>query len=233
MSQPLPVKTSLILVIALSLGFIILWGLSQRKETATPPVEKKTSPYPTWIKGFNASTYEGDRLITKIEADEFKINPRRFFIFNIKPFNEATLTNVRLEIHLYKGMSSKADLFSFSEGVLPLMNGGKKFAVKGMGLITRGVIKGLVLKIYRADRLSMVVKAGKGYIDFKKQETKMKGVSMEDVLSGRLIKSSSVIWDDKEKVFKVPGEYIAMTPKGQARGRGIKVDLDFVVSPLK
>ncbi len=56
---------------------------------------------------------------------------------------------------------------------------------------------------------------------------------MEDVLSGRLIKSSSVIWDDKEKVFKVPGEYIAMTPKGQARGRGIKVDLDFVVSPLK
>ncbi len=232
MSRSLSAKTSLILVIALSLGFIILWGLSQRKETATPPVEK-ASPYPTWIKGFNASTYEGDRLITKIEADEFKVNPRRFFIFNIKPFNEATLTNVRLEIHLYKGMSSKADLFSFSEGVLPLMNGGKKFAVKGMGLITRGVIKGLILKIYRADRLSMVVKAGRGYIDFKKNETKMRGVSIEDVLSGRLIKSGSVIWDNKEMVFNIPGEYIAMTPKGQARGRGIKVDLDFVVSPLK
>ncbi len=232
MSQPFPVKTSLILIIALSLGFI-LWGLSLRKETAPPPVVRKTSPYPIWLQGFTASTYEGDRLITKIEADEFKVNPRRFFIFNIKPFNEATLTNVRLDVHLYKGMSSKTDLFSFSEGVLPLMNGGKKFAVKGMGLITRGVIKGFILKIYRADRLSMVVKAGRGYIDFKKKETKMKGVSMEDVLSGRLIKSSSAIWDDKEKVFNIPGEYIAMTPKGQARGRGIKVDLDFVVSPLR
>lgn len=232
MSRPLPVKTSLILVIALALG-LIFWGLSQRKETATPPVVRKTSPYPIWIQGFTASTYKGNRLITKIEADEFKVNPRRFFVFNIKPLNEATLTNVRLEIHIYMGMSSKADLFSFGEGVLPLMNGGKKFAVNGMGLITRGVIKGLILKIYRADSLSIVVKASRGYIDFKKKETKMQGVSLEDVVSGRLIKSSSVIWDDTEKAFKVPGEYIAMTPEGRARGRGIKVDLNFVVTPLK
>jgi len=224
------IKAFLVFIATLSLG-LILWG--QRKETATPPVARKVSPYPVWIQGFTASTYQGDRLVTKIEADEFKINPRRFFIFNIKPFNEATLTNVRLDIHIYKGMSSKADLFSFSEGVLPLMNGDKKFAAKGMGLITRGVIKGLILKIYRADRPSMVVKASSGYIDFKKNETKMKGVSIEDVLSGRLIKSSSVIWDNKEMVFNVPGKYIAMTPEGRARGKKIRVDLDFAVSPLK
>jgi len=231
MRQHLHIKIFLISVIALSLG-VILWGLSQEKKTAPTSMARKPLPYPIWMQGLTASTYTGDRLITKMKADEFKVNPRRFFIFNIKPFNEATLTNVRLDIHLYNDISSKADLF-FNEGVLPIMNGDRKSAVKGMGLVTRGVIKGLILKIYRAGNPLMVVKASRGYIDFKKKETKMQRVSIEDVLSGRLIKSSSVIWNDKEKVFNVPGEYIAMTPEGRAKGRGIKVDLDFDVSPLK
>lgn len=220
-------------VVVLSLG-LILWGLSQRKETTAPSIEQKSSPYPVKIEGLSYSTYDydKDRLIARIKADEFKVNPRRFWIFNVRPFNEATLINAILEIYLYEDMPSEVNLFSFAQEFLSLNKEGKS-ALKGMGLITRGVIKGLTLMVYKADKLFLVVKAKEAYIDLKRKETRLVTVSIEDVLSKKLITSRSVVWDNKEKVFKIPGEYRAQTPKGQASGKGIKVDLDFVVSLLK
>jgi hypothetical protein len=41
-----------------------------------------------------------------------------------------------------------------------------------------------------------------------------------------------IIWDTKEKIFKIPGTYVAITPQGRATGKGIKVHLDFTVQPL-
>jgi len=231
MTHSLFVKVSLIVVIVLSLG-LILWGLSQKKETSFPSIVEKTSPYPIKIKGLSYSTYDSNRLIARIKADEFKVNPKRFWVFNIRPFNEATLTNSRLEVHLYENMPSDVELFSFGKDLLSLNKKGKA-ASKGMGLITRGVIRGLILQVYKADRLSIVVKAKEAYIDFKRKETHLVRAGIENVLSKKLIKSRSIIWDNKEKVFKIPGEYIALTPKGITKGRGIKVDLDFVVSLLK
>ncbi len=222
----------IILLIAFAFGTII-WGLMQ-KEPPPSSIEQKSFPYPIKIEGLSYSTYEKDRLIARIRADEFRVNPRRFWIFNIKPFNEATLINARLEVHLYENMPSEVSLFSFGKELLSLKNKKEgKSALKGMGLITRGVIKGLILKVYKTDRLSMVVKAKDAYIDFKKKKTKLLIASIEDVLSKKLIKASSIIWDNKEKVFKIPGEYMAQTPKGRASGKGIKIDLDFVVSPLR
>lgn len=235
MARSLFAKGILVSVIALSLGLVI-WCLVQQKEPSSPSASwEKAPPYPLWIKGFSVSAYEGDRPVTVIVADEFKVNPRKFFVFNVRPFNEATLTNARLKVYLYEKapskVPSKVDLFPFNEGLLPLKKGSKS-ARKGMGIITRGVIKGLTLEIYKFDKLSLVIKAKKAYIDFKRKKAKMARVSMESISAKKLIMSRSVIWDNEEKVFKIPGEYIALTSTGRARGKGIKVDLDFVVNSL-
>ncbi len=225
------VKVSLILIIALSLGFI-LWALSHRKESSPPlSTEQKTSTSPLRIKGLSHSTYFDDKLIAGIEADEFKVNQRRFWVFNIRPFNEATLTNVRLEFHFYDDMPSEKDLLSSVGDILSLNKQGKAVSQE-MGLITRGVIKGLVFEMYKGERLSILIKAQKAYIDFKRKKINMIGVSMESISSRKLIKSRSIIWNSKNKVFEIPGKYMAQTPKGQASGKGIKVDLDFTVTPL-
>jgi len=200
-----------------------------------PPASHKAerlSPYPVKIEKLLQTAYENNRLTVKIEADEFKVNPRRFWIFNVKSLNEATFSNLRLEIYLDNATYSNAELFSFGKGLLSF---GKKntYELTKRGQITRGVIKkGLTLKVYKVDTLSFVVKAKEAYIDLNTKETKLVRASIENVLSKKLIKSRSVIWDGKDKVFKVPGKYIAQTPKGVASGKGIKVDLNFAVKLL-
>ena len=223
-------KGLIIIFISLSLGFI-LWGIAFNRGSF-PPIEKETlSPYPIRIMGFSNSLYEDNKLVARVEAAEFKINPRKFFAFNIKPLNEATLTDVRLEIHLYKDTSSKVDLLPFGIVESLLVKKGSA-GLKGMGKVTRGVIKGLTIEIYKAERLAMIVKAEKAYMNFKNQELKIRNGSIEEVASQKVIKSKLITWDNKTKIFKVPGAYLVETPKGKATGKAIKVDLDFVVSPL-
>ncbi len=223
-------------VIVLSLGFII-WEIDQRKEPHALHKSERLSPYPIKIEKLLHAVYKNNRLTAKIEADEFKVNPRKFWIFNVKSLNEATFYNVRLEIYLDNKTYSNAELFSFGKDLLSLskesLSKKNKYELNRRGQITRGVIKkGLILKIYKIDTLAFMVKAKEAYIDFNTQETRLVGASIEDLLSKKLIKSSSVIWDNKEKVFKVSGKYIAKTPKGVASGEGIKVNLDFVVNLL-
>lgn len=229
------VKVSLSLVVVLFLG-IIVWAVAQIKEPShLGSLEESRSPFPIYIKGLSSNKYEGNRLVARIKADEFKINPRRFFVFNIRPFDEVTLTNVRLEVHLCPEMPKEVGLdmglFSLAENVLSVRKG--KPTLKGIGLLTRGVVQGLVLKVYKADKLSLVVKAEQAYVDFKKKKTRLKGASVKDLSSDKLITSRSIIWNHSEKVFKIPGEYVATTRGKMARGKGIKLDLDLAVNPLK
>ncbi len=226
------IKVYVIPVIVLGLLLFFLWKPGGEKEPPASFPEEAISSYPLRIKGFSSSTYDDNRLIARIEADEFLVKQRRFFVFNIRPFKEAAFTNARLELHLYKKMPPGADIFSSAGDILSLDKKGRS-NLKGIGLITRGVVNGFTLEVYREDKPLLVVKAKKAYIDFKKKRTKLSGVRIEDVLSGKIIKSGSVIWKHKENVFDIPGEYIALTPKGTARGKGIKVNFDFDVSLLK
>jgi len=205
-----------------------LWASIQKEDNSHLSSFDEKSLYPIKITGLNYTKCEENRLMTKIKSDELKVNPRKFFIFNIKPFNEVTLNNTTIEVYLYEDTHSDTNLFSFGGDLLSVKQGNKA-SLKGMGLITRGVINDLVLKIYKASSLSILVKAKKAHIDFKKDETKLQKASIEGIFSNKIIKSTLIIWNEKEKIFKIPGEYIALSPMGWQRGKGIKVDLDFVL----
>lgn len=196
-------KISLISVSLLSL-VLLLWSLGQTRKVSSPFPEQKTSPYPLRISGFSYVSYDEEKPIVEIRADEFKVKPRKYFVFNIRPFNEATLTNARLKVHLDEGESQDFDLLSFGKDILGMTEKGKS-RVKAMGVITRGIIKGLVLEIYKADKLSLVVTAKEAIIDFKKQEATLVTASIEDKLSNKLTTSRSVVWSGKDKAFKIPG----------------------------
>ena len=102
-------------------------------------IESKSSPYPVRIEDFTYTTSKDNKLVAKLTADEFKINPRKFFVFNVNPFNEATITNAKMEVYLYEDRPNKVDLFSFREGLKSLENKEKRKAVlKEIGFVTRG-----------------------------------------------------------------------------------------------
>ncbi|MBE9504988.1 MAG: hypothetical protein IME96_12515 [Proteobacteria bacterium] len=223
-------KVSLVSVMALSLGIIVWVSIHNKAPSQSSSSEQKHYSTPMRITGLDASTFSGDKLLTRVRADEFKVGPRKSFIFNIRPFNEVVLTNARLEVHLYPDMPKGVGLFFLGENILSVKNA--KTTLKGMGVLTRGVIKGLVLEVFKADRLRLVVEAQKVYIDFKRKETKLIDASIKEILSQKLIMSKSIIWSEKEKIFTIPGAYFTLTPKGRATGKGIKVDLNFALSPL-
>ncbi|MBW2636790.1 MAG: hypothetical protein JRC86_04585, partial [Deltaproteobacteria bacterium] len=164
---------------ALTFGGVILW-LSLHEEPAydSNHTEKKPTPYPLQIKGFVYSSCNDRGPVYRIKADELKINPRKYFIFNIRSFNEVTLKNAEAEIYLYPDMEEKIGLFPLEGQFLKTTR--SRGAPKEFGILTRGIIENLVLKIYNDKKEHLIVRAKKARIDFKKDITKLSDATIED-----------------------------------------------------
>ncbi len=226
-------KTKNILLIFLSAIFIVtlLWATAKRETVPPERGERSRSINPASIKGISATTIRSGRVVSRIIAEELSVKPRRFYIFSIRPFNEISMTNAKLEYHLLEGTNSEAgDPFSLDEHLSSLK--GSAISRKGLGVITRGVIKGLVLEIMRGKVPLLSVSSAEAKIDLKKKRTELFRTCLKDLKSGKKITSNRIIWDNGEKAFKIPGRYWAESPKGKSRGKGIRVDLDFNVSRL-
>jgi hypothetical protein len=96
---------------------------------------------PFKMEGFSYRSYSGDRLVASIEADEFKIDRRKFWIFNIQPFKEATFKKANLKLYLDRNSADESD----GEGLMML---GQDFLkLDGIeqrrGLVSRGIINDL------------------------------------------------------------------------------------------
>lgn len=224
----------IVILIVFGLG---IWGMQQQKVAVHQPLralgEKIDPTCPIVIRGISYHLVKEGRRVYYVKADEFKINPRAFGVFLIQPIKEATLVNAFIEVYLSTqgNPAQEVDLFpSFlSSSSDPEA---KKLSMAGIGVITRGVFKNLHLNIYKNEKLSIVVVAAEAITSFTKKETVLKGVQIEHKVSKKFIKAQSVTWDANENIFKIPGEYIAETPKGTAKGYGIKVTLDFAVAKM-
>lgn len=236
------IKISLISIIFLSVSITLLL-LVQKKtppDTSNALIKVKEEYYrePLKIMGLKQRTYNNGKLTTLVEADEFKVRPRKHHflfnmspiinikpIFNIRPFNEAILKNAKFEVHLYPEISAETGLFFIGKNMV-------SSDLQGMGIVTRVLIEGLIMDIYKDDILSLVVEADKARIHIRKKEVKLINATIKDMSSQKHITSRLIIWNEKEKVFKIPGPYIAVTPKGKATGTGINLDLDFNATPF-
>jgi hypothetical protein len=200
---------------------------SERKESTISP---KSSNKPLLINGLSYKVYNNGMLVSKMQAEVFKIKPRRFFIFNIKSINEAILTNVKIDVYINKktkeGKEIKKDI-----DLLKLFFDSTTGRNKGMGLITRAMIKGIDLNIYNSDVLTHNLKAATAYFMLKKNKIVFYNVNLENPPSHKLISAEEIIWDAREKSFKVPDRYTASSPKGKIKGKGLIIDLDFNIKP--
>jgi hypothetical protein len=88
------------------------------------------------------------------------------------------------------------------------------------------------VKIFRADSLALVLRAESAYIEREKRKPRFLNATLEDERSTRRIIADKIIWNAKDKVFLVPGHYVAQTASGRASGKGIRIDLDFGVKKL-
>ena len=227
-----------ILILVLGLG---VWGMWQRKEAVHKPsraVGEQICPTcPIVIKGISAQELKEGKLVYSFKADEFKINPRAFGVFLFQPIKEATLVNAFMEVYLSAQGNSKQEVDLFPSSLLSSTTSSsdpkaESLSLSGIGVITRLVFKNLHINIYKGEELTITVAAAEAFTNLKNKETVFKGVQIEHKPSRKFISTRSATWDAREKVFKIPGEYTAVTPKGTAKAYGIKVNLDFKVKKI-
>jgi hypothetical protein len=225
------IKVILLFIIFASLGFLLLISLENSDQSVASTLEKEKYLNPISIQGMKFQSSKGNRIVTKGVAKELKVNPRKFFIFNIKPFNELTLNKVIIEFYKNEGEPFGIDLVDltdkFSSGSGGKSSSSKRhiFGATNTGLITRGIINKLILKIYDKNKLSLMIKAPTAYLNFKKHEIIFHNAIVEDIDSKEIINSRKIVFKNGENVFRVPGQYVLLSPTGSKKGSGLKINL--------
>lgn len=207
---------------------IVLVFLPERKGSNTLP--QSYNP-PLSINGLSYKVYNNGMLVSKMEADAFKIRPRKFFIFNIKPINEVILTNVKLDVYINKktkeGRESKTDI-----DLLKLFLDSTTGNGTGTGLITRALIKKININIHNSDVLTHRLNASTAKFMLKRKKIIFYNVNLENPLSHKLIHAAQINWDTQKKVFSIPDWYEISSPKGKTKGKSISIDLNFNIKPI-
>jgi len=227
----------------LSLGLVAIWAIvlacvipAVRNEYGeTDPAVSHTAYQPgTQLTGFRYQEFDVRGLMASVKADRLSILPHRFLFFNLKSINEAHLENATIEIHLRDNIPQDMDLVPPVTDVFTQEKRGSanKSPRREFGVITRSVVQGISVKIFSADALSMTLRAESAHLDKRRHKPRFLHATLNDAKSDRRISSKEIIWDAKNKVFLIPGDYLAQTDSGHATGRGARIDLDYVVTPL-
>lgn len=210
---------------------LMVWVVTGYRNQAEERVGMETpSSHPMAIKGLVFSNYEGDRLQSRVKADQLLVKPRQFSVFRIKSVNEVVLTNTFFEIYQYpaeKGSAAGEERFSLGA---QLTSGVKGLAgLKGMGRVTRAVLLGMKMEVLNSGHPHLRLSAQNAEMSINKAEMQMENVLIENPVSGKRLISKVVIWDEKNRVFVVPGEYRLQTPGGISVGKNVAVDLNLQI----
>jgi len=233
-----PVKVFFLFLILISLEFHFLTNLEISDKSIESSPNKEEYLNPISVQGLTVMRFKGNQILTKVTAKELKINPRKFNIFNIRSFNELTLNKVTIEFYKSGDEPSGIDLgdliyrfSSRSNGMSSFSKENKPGAIKTgfraikTGLITRGVLNKLVLKIYNKNNLSVIVKSPTAYVNFKKNKVIFHNATAEYIASREIIKSRKIVLKCEKNVLKVPGQYILLSPTGFRKGRDLKINI--------
>jgi len=202
--------------------------------------KKSVHDNPFSIRGISYKNYDNGRLVTRVSADEVKVDDRKFWIFNVRPFKEAVLDHAVIQLYLdgnsavqtdQNRRSPDAHLHDFGSDILSIGRGMNRDAMRS-GVISRGVIRDLTLEIYDSGRIGMTIESRKAYVDFSRKLLKMVDATMSDMRGGSIIKSRSVIWNSEKEVFEISGNYMKQSPEGSSKGKMIQVDMNFNISQL-
>jgi hypothetical protein len=219
----------LFVVLMLSSMFASSIAADEPKSSPHGPDQSEKYGYP-WMKGIEYEEFGPNGIVVRVKADSLSLVPRRILFFNIKSINEIQVENAEIDVYLYEDSAQRLDLLPLSDEPFRLPN--RKRSKKSYGVITRSVLNGIFVRIFRLDEEILSLTAERATVQDKDSNPEFSRVRLESAISGRQIVSDRILWDADRKLFLIPGPYNAVTPEGQASGSNIAIDLDFNVSSL-
>lgn len=179
--------------------------------------------------------YAGERVV-RIEADELKVIPKKFKVFNFKPFNEMVLKSPRITTYRRSGGSETSKLnsagdergFFFPRVELPTNN----FNPNGVKMISGVHLDGLSWLIMEDEKEFVRCRARQAYLNITKSELELDDLELENVGLGRRIAAKKGCLDLKSKLVKISASAVTHTQAVSVKGNSIQLDLNLNQAPL-
>jgi len=218
-------KTTAVKVfLASAIALVLILAFLPKYRSGKGASPRSAQRYPMLMDHLSRSIYKNGKLFLKVKADEVKISPKKFLIFNVSAFNELLLKNVEVELHVenQKPAGKETDKVNLFESIIEAKYGGNGAKIRS----------GFTFRVFTSDVLTLELKAASA--DLKTANNIVfHDSTLEHFASSRRIKAKKIYWDDSQNRFMVAGFYEASSPKGKARGRGLIVDLNFNLEPLR
>lgn len=191
--------------------------------------------YP-WLREFQIRDFESRGIVREVVADLLFIAPRHLFAFNLRSFNEIRLISPTVKIYFLTDVAVEPKSNPSLAGdilAMDLVAPGAMHDRRPYGIVTRMVSDDVTVEIFKSHGApAVILRARKAYSTGKQPNPKFYNASLESPGLRKVIVADKVIWSSDRNLFMIPGDYVARTPQGVAKGRSIQVDLDFVVTPL-
>ncbi len=238
MAANIPKNIIMVSIACALLGVIAIYYFQNQAEDRTSQelVQRLSSSKSLLhFKGYSMTQYAGDRVI-RIEADEFKVIPKKFNMFNFKPFNEMVLKNSRITTYRREAESETAksafadDLqgFSFPKVEMPTNN----FNPNGIKMISGVQLDGLTWLIMKDEKEFVKCRARQAYLNVKKSELELEDLELENVELGRRIAAKKGSLDLKSKLVKVSASAVTHAHAVSISGNSVQLDLNLNQMPL-
>jgi hypothetical protein len=203
--------------------FLIFWawsdGAGSHATTIRKPRREATGPLN--IEGFSLTRHQSEILVFRLVAGRIKVAPRKFLIFNIRPFNEAIMEDVRIDLFRYPEKESAE-----AEEDLGLVDSLNSLDTGNLGLVTRGIVKDLEVRFHEGENLVHWLQADKVRIDLEDRELQMSDVRICDLIENREIVTRNAVWREGGGRIDIPGDLIIDTPSGERRAKGWAFNLE-------
>lgn len=196
-------------------GTLVIWSANPGK-TAVKQVlsDKALRGEGALISGLRYKTYTNGTLMKMVEADEFRIVPRRFYVFRIKSLNEALVTNARISIFVPVGDHAK-NKKDFPEDPFASLLKDLTDQESVNGVTTKVTVKGIEISIYHSKVLTHHLKAASADLGVSGGQAIFYNAVLEDVALRTRSIAKKMIWDSRTKKFRIPG-----SPSGTAGAKG-------------
>lgn len=187
------------------------------------------------IKGYSMTQSAGKRMI-KIEADELKIIPKQFKIFNFKPFNEMVLKNPRITTYRSPGGSEASEQgsagdeggFSFPRVELPANN----FNPNSIKMVSGVRLDGLNWRIMEDEKEFVGCRARLAYLNVAKSVLELEDLELENLALGRRIAAKKGCLDLKTKLVKISAAAVTHAQAVPVGGSSLQLDMNLNHAPL-
>ncbi|MBF0438031.1 MAG: hypothetical protein HQL93_02810 [Magnetococcales bacterium] len=175
-----------------------------------------------------------DQPLRSFSARKFVINRRSFLGFQTRFAQQAEFHDASLRLYRNQ-QDGKGSLIGDVGDMLQFtMSSAKREnpSVKSSLRITRLIMAPFTLETIVDTVPSVRLQAESALVDNDPGEIQFKSAMLEDLVQHRKIFSKEILWKDVEQVFEIKGEYYAESPKGRAVAKGLRVGLDFTLTPF-